>query len=99
MPLAARLTDNHTCPLFNPGTPPVPHVGGPITTPGVPSVLIEGLVAAVVGDACTCVGPKDRISAGSASVLIGGRSAARLGDATAHGGRIVQSCTSVMVGG
>ena len=30
MPLAARLTDMHTCPMVTPGLPPIPHVGGPI---------------------------------------------------------------------
>lgn len=40
MPNAARLTDMHTCPMQTPGLPPVPHVGGPIIGPGVPTVLI-----------------------------------------------------------
>ena len=26
---AARLGDMHTCPMQTPGTPPIPHVGGP----------------------------------------------------------------------
>lgn len=68
---AARLTDMHTCPMQTPGTPPIPHVGGPIVGPGAPTVLIGGLPAAVVGDNCVCTGPPDSIVAGSTSVMIG----------------------------
>jgi uncharacterized Zn-binding protein involved in type VI secretion len=96
MPLAARLTDMHTCPMVT-GT--VPHVGGPITSPGVPTVLIGGLPAAVVGDMCTCVGPPDAIAQGSGTVMIGNMPAARLGDMTTHGGVIVLGCATVMIGG
>jgi len=99
MPPAARLTDFHTCPLVTPGLPPIPHVGGPIVGPGVPTVLIGGLPAAVVGNTCVCVGPPDSIVKGSSSVLIGGLPAARLGDATAHGGTIMIGCFTVMIGG
>jgi uncharacterized Zn-binding protein involved in type VI secretion len=28
---AARLGDMHVCPMVTPGTPPVPHVGGPVS--------------------------------------------------------------------
>ena len=42
---AARLTDVHACPQVTPAIPPVPHVGGPISGPGVPSVLIGSLPA------------------------------------------------------
>jgi uncharacterized Zn-binding protein involved in type VI secretion len=52
--------------------------GDAISGPGVPTVLIAGQPAAVVGDlvsGATCVGS---IIAGSATVLIGGRPAARL---------------------
>lgn len=99
MPPAARLTDFHTCPLVTPGLPPIPHVGGPIVGPGVPTVLIGGLPAAVVGNTCVCVGPPDSIIKGSSSVLIGGLPAARLGDTTAHGGTIMLGCFTVMIGG
>jgi len=44
---AARMGDMHTCPLCNPGTPPPPHVGGPVSGPGVPTVLVGNMVAAV----------------------------------------------------
>jgi len=94
--MAARLTDMHACPA---STGPVPHVGGPIIGPGVPTVLVGGLPAAVVGDKCTCVGPPDTITKGSATVMIGGKPAARLGDSCAHGGSIILGCPVVMIGG
>ena len=100
MPPAARLTDMHTCPMQTMAGPvPVPHVGGPITGPGVPTVLIGGLPAAVMGDMATCTGPPDSIIKGSATVMIGGRPAARMGDSMAHGGTIVVGLPTVMIGG
>ena len=99
MPLAARLNDMHTCPMQTPGTPPVPHVGGPIIGPGEPTVLIEGMPAARVGDNAVCVGPPDVIASGSTSVLIGGMPAARMGDSTAHGGSISIGAPTVDIGG
>ena len=96
MPPAARLNDMHTCPMVT-GT--VPHVGGPISGPGVPTVLIGGMPAAVVGDMCVCTGPPDTISAGSGTVMIGGKPAARMGDQTAHGGIIVLGEFTVLIGG
>jgi uncharacterized Zn-binding protein involved in type VI secretion len=91
---AARITDMHTCPLAD----PKPHVGGPITGPGVSTVLICGMPAAVVGDLCTCTGPPDTIAKGSGSVMISGRPAARLGDTTSHGGVIVSGAATVLIG-
>ncbi|RCW76453.1 PAAR domain-containing protein [Pseudorhodoferax soli] len=99
MPPAARLTDMHACPMVTPGLPPIPHVGGPVIGPGVPTVLIGNLVAAVLGDTCTCVGPPDAIIKGSLTVLIGGRPAARVGDTTAHGGSVVLGWPTVIIGG
>jgi len=100
MPPAARVTDLHVCPMQTPAFPaPIPHVGGPIAGPGVPTVLIGKLPAAVMGDTCVCAGPPDTIAGGSATVLIGGRPAARMGDATAHGGSIVAGCPTVQIGG
>ena len=96
---AARLTDMHVCPVVTPGTPPVPHVGGPIVGPGVATVLIGGLPAAVAGDNAVCVGPPDSIIKGSATVMIGGRPAARMGDTTAHGGSIALGLPTVLIGG
>jgi uncharacterized Zn-binding protein involved in type VI secretion len=65
---AARVTDIHTCPLFN-GL--VPHVGGPIVL-GSATVIIAGQSAARVGDIATCIGPPDSIAVGCPNVLIGG---------------------------
>jgi uncharacterized Zn-binding protein involved in type VI secretion len=95
MPPAARITDFHTCPLATPN----PHVGGPVTGPCVSTVLIGGLPAAVVSDLCVCAGPPDAIVKGSATVIIGGRFAARQGDLTAHGGVIVSGFPMVLIGG
>jgi uncharacterized Zn-binding protein involved in type VI secretion len=99
MPPASRITDMHVCPMVTPGLPPIPHIGGPISGPCVPTVLIGMLPAAVVGDMCVCVGPPDTIIKGSATVLIGGKPAARMGDTTAHGGSIVLGLPTVMIGG
>lgn len=96
---AARLGDMHVCPMVTPGTPPVPHVGGPILPPCCPMVLIGGMPAARVGDMCVCVGPPDVIAKGSMTVLIGGQPAARMGDLTAHGGTITVGFPQVLIGG
>ncbi len=96
MPLAARVTDMHVCPLVT-GT--VPHVGGPVMPPGTPTVMIGGMPAAKVGDMLVCTGPPDSIVKGSGTVMIGGMPAARQGDTTAHGGSIVIGCPTVMIGG
>ena len=95
---AARVGDMHVCPMVTPGTPPIPHVGGPITGPGVPTVLIGGMPAAVMGDMCVCTGPPDTIILGSTGVLIGGKPAARMGDSNAHGGTIAAGCPTVLIG-
>lgn len=96
MPPAARLTDMQTCPMV---TGVVPHVGGPIAGPGVATVMIAGMPAAVLGDNCTCVGPPATIVKGSATVMIGGKPAARMGDTTSHGGSIILGAPTVMIGG
>ena len=93
---AARVGDMHVCPMVGPGG--VPHVGGPLTPPGEPTVLIGGMPAAKVGDMCTCAGPPDSIIAGSGTVMIGGMPAARMNDATAHGGSIVAGEPTVLIG-
>lgn len=98
MPAAARISDMHNCPMLTPGAPPIPHVGGPVVGPGVPTVFIGGLPAAIVGDNAVCVGPPDTIIKGSGTVMIGGRPAARMGDTTAHGGSIVLGCPTVIIG-
>ena len=100
MPPAARLTDFHACPMTTPAGPvQIPHVGGPVTGPGAPTVLIGSMPAAVMGDMCVCVGPPDSIIKGSATVMICNKPAARMGDSTAHGGSIVAGCPTVMIGG
>ncbi|MEM8669127.1 MAG: PAAR domain-containing protein [Planctomycetota bacterium] len=95
MPPAARVTDNHVCPLAD----PKPHVGGPISSPGAPTVLIAKLPAATAGSMCTCTGPPDTIVKGSATVLLSNKPAARVGDTCAHGGTVVMGQFNVMIGG
>ena len=85
--------------MVTPALPPIPHVGGPLIGPGVPTVLIGKLPAAVVGDQATCVGPPDAVIKGSMTVLIGGKPAARVGDPTAHGGQIALGLPTVQIGG
>jgi uncharacterized Zn-binding protein involved in type VI secretion len=95
---AARVGDMHVCPMVTPGMPPIPHVGGAILPPGVPTVMIGGMPAAVVGNMCMCVGPPDSTIKGSLGVFIGGMPALRMGDMTAHGGSIVMGCPTVLIG-
>jgi uncharacterized Zn-binding protein involved in type VI secretion len=92
MPPAARVGD----PTGHPGT---------ITGPGVATVLVGGMPAAVMGDlhACTfpppTVHPPTPLAKGSSSVLISGRPAVRVGDMAACGAPVVAGCVSVVVGG
>jgi uncharacterized Zn-binding protein involved in type VI secretion len=95
---AARIGDMHVCPMATPGTPPIPHVGGPISL-GAPTVLIGMMPAARLGDMAVCVGPPDTIALGSTTVMITNMPAARMGDMTAHGGNIVVGCPTVLIGG
>ncbi len=96
---AARVGDMHTCPMLTPGLPPIPHVGGPVVSPGAPTVLIGNVPAAGMGSSCVCVGPPDTIILGSMTVLLGGKPAARMGDSTAHGGVIALGMPTVLIGG
>jgi uncharacterized Zn-binding protein involved in type VI secretion len=92
MPPAARITDQSGHP-------------GVVTGPGVATVLIGGMPAAVMGDLHTCsfpppaAHPPTPIAKGSGTVLIGNRPAARLGDTAACGAPIVTGCMTVIVGG
>lgn len=93
MPFAARVTD----PTAHPGM---------IAGPGVPTVLIGGLPAAVVGDQHVCAmppvagpHPPTPIVTGSATVMIGGRPAARMGDTSGCGAPIVMGAPTVIIGG
>jgi uncharacterized Zn-binding protein involved in type VI secretion len=94
---AARITDMHTCPMVTPGTPPIPHVGGPIVQ-GSPTVITGDMPQARVGDQCICIGPTDIIVMGSPTVFVNDMPAARLGDETAHGGVIVVGLPTVLIG-
>ncbi len=94
MPPAARITDMHVCPMV---TGIVPHVGGPIIT-GMPTVITGKMPQARVMDKAICVGPPDMIIRGSATVLVGGLMAARIGDNTVHGGVIVTGWPTVIIG-
>jgi uncharacterized Zn-binding protein involved in type VI secretion len=96
---ASRVGDMHVCSMQTPAVPPIPHVGGPISGPGMPTVLIGNMPASVVGDMCVCVGPPDATVKGSATVLIGNRPCVRMGDTTAHGGSVVLGMPTVLVGG
>lgn len=96
---ASRISDMHVCPMMTPGVPPIPHVGGPIVSPGAPTVLIAAMPAAAIGSMCVCVGPPDAVIKGSATVLLSFMPAARLGDSTAHGGTIVLGAPTVLIGG
>ena len=96
---AARITDMHVCPMVTPNIVPIPHVGGPIIGPGAPTVLIGKLPAAVMGDLAVCVGPPDSLIMGSATVMICGKPAIRMGDSTAHGGSVALGFPTVLIGG
>ena len=94
MPFAARITD------------PTSH-GGTVVGPGVPTVLVGGAPAAVLGDATACPGqwaPRvphgpSAIIEGSSRVLIGGQPAASESDRTACGAVLLQGCPTVVIGG
>jgi len=92
---AARIGDMHVCPAVNPG--PSPHVGGPVISAS--SNVITGCSPqGRVTDKCVCNGPPDVIVQGSATVLVNGLPAARMGDSTAHGGKIVAGFPAVLIG-
>ena len=93
MPFAARVGD----PTGHPGV---------IAGPGVPTVLIGGMPAAVVGDNHICSmpplagpHPPSPIALGSFTVLIGGKPAARMGDISGCGAPIILGCPLVEIGG
>jgi uncharacterized Zn-binding protein involved in type VI secretion len=90
MPPAARVLD------------PTAHAGV-VTGPGVPTVLITGLAAAVVGDVHTCglaptPHPPAPFAMGSFTVFIGGRPALRVGDVAACGAPIIVGAPTVLIG-
>jgi uncharacterized Zn-binding protein involved in type VI secretion len=89
MPPAARVTDQTAHP-------------GVIAGPGVATVLVGGLPAAVLSDNHVCAfpsgNPPSPVAVGSATVLIGGLSAARLGDTAGCGANIILGELTVVVG-
>ena len=92
MPAAARVGDTST------------H-GGTIVGPGVATVLIGGMPAAVAGDMHVCslppTGHQPTASAfpsGSTTVLIGGRPAVRTSDACICGAMAAVGAPTVMIG-
>lgn len=90
MPGAARVGD------------PTVH-GGTVAGPGVATVLIGGMPAAVIGDMHVCpIPPPSHIPsspfvAGSATVLIGGRPALRATDAAGCGASVPVGCPTVVI--
>jgi uncharacterized Zn-binding protein involved in type VI secretion len=86
--------------MVTPGTPPIPHIGGPVVGPGSSTVMIEGLPAARVSDMALCTAPvPDVIATGSMSVMVNGLPLARVGDMTVHGGVILVGASTVQAGG
>lgn len=67
---AATMGDMHVCPMMIPGTPPIPHVGGPIIL-GSTGVFIGKKPAARMGDSVVCGLPPSSIILGCMTVLIG----------------------------
>lgn len=95
MPSMILIGDMHICPKAE---GPKPHVGGPVSGPGAATVLAEGRPAAVKGDAVICIGPPDSISEGVSNVKLEGKYAASPFAMTEHGGKILATCTSVLIG-
>ncbi|MEM8906484.1 MAG: PAAR domain-containing protein [Bacteroidota bacterium] len=92
MPPAARVTD-------------VTNHGGTIIGPGIPTVLIEGLPAAVATDNHVCAipppahGPTASIfPIGSTTVLIGGKPALRTSDTCLCGAAAAVGAVTVLIG-
>jgi uncharacterized Zn-binding protein involved in type VI secretion len=92
MPAAARIADTTAHP-------------GSITGPGVSTVLIGNMPAAVMGDMHACAFPPPAshpptpFTKGSGTVLIGNRPALRVGDMAGCGAPIVVGAFTVMIGG
>ena len=91
MPAAARVGDTTV------------H-GGTVVGPGVSTVLIGGMPAAVLGDMHACVipsppphPPSTPFVAGSATVLIQGRPALRAGDSCICGASVAVGAPTVVI--
>lgn len=79
--------------------------GGTVTGPGVATVLIGSMPAAVAGDMHACVIPPNTghlpVSAfpsGSTTVMISSRPALRVGDSAICGAAIAMGAATVMIG-
>lgn len=90
MPIPISLIGHmHVCPQVDPG--PKPHVGGPVIDAGQTLVTYCGIPVAVEGGKAMCTGmpgPDNHVK-GSSLVKIQGKGVMRIGDATAHGGKLV----------
>ncbi len=86
MGLAARITD--------------PTSDGVVTGPGVTTVLIGNMAAAVAGDISTPASGNVPMpfAIGSFTVMIGNRPALRSGDTALNGSSIVGGCPTVQIG-
>jgi uncharacterized Zn-binding protein involved in type VI secretion len=91
MPAAARVTDNT-------------NHGGLIVGPGVATVMIGGMPAAVAGDMHVCALPpvghqptSSPFPMGSTTVLIGGKPALRVSDTCGCGAAAVVGCPTVII--
>lgn len=99
---ASRTKDPHVCALIRPGSPPIPHVAGPLDCAPRP-VKINSQVAATYGDEAECTGvgsappPRDSINGGFLKVFVGGNPAARLGETT-FGGAVTAGSPNVVYG-
>ena len=78
--------------------------GGAIAGPGVATVMIGGMPAAVAGDMHTCVippppphPPATPFPAGSGTVMIQGRPALRQGDACGCGATVAVGLPTVVI--
>ncbi len=77
--------------------------GGTVVGPGVATVLIGGMPAAVVGDMHACpIPPPSHIPAspfvaGSATVMISGRPALRASDSCGCGASVPVGCPTVVI--
>ena len=75
--------------------------GGVVVGPGVPTVQIGGIPAAVIGDMHASLNPAPihAFVIGSSNVLIGGKPALRITDACGCGAVPVVGCPTVIIGG
>lgn len=78
--------------------------GGVVMGPGVPTVLVGGMFAAVAGDLHVCSMPPQGhptmtpFTAGSTTVLIGGRPAIRTSDVCGCGAGAAAGAPTVTIG-